>query len=120
MMHKNAPKTRAARPRGREESGREAHAKSAKPAKKAGGKSREAGGKTGFQWLEKSAKVASNAWKTGKTWFQWLENPAKAKGRGTRMSEGKREGNFQKNVHGAPKKCRKMCIKFLKNAEKCA
>ena len=57
--------------------------------------------------MEKSAKVASNAWKTGKTGFQWLENPAKAKGRGTRMSEGKREGNFQKNVHGVPKKIQK-------------
>ena len=49
-----------------------------------------------------------------------MENPAKAKGRVTRMSEGKREGNFQKNVHLAHKKYRKTCIMFLKSAEKCA
>ena len=33
----------------------------------------ESGRKTGFQCLEKSAKLASNAWKTGETGFQCLE-----------------------------------------------
>ena len=42
--------------------------------RRAGGKWKESGRKTGFQCLEKSEKVASKVWKNGETCFQCLEN----------------------------------------------